>query len=134
MIRRPPRSTLFPYTTLFRSPSRRFQYLFVNGRPIEDRALSRAILQASRDVIRTDRHPAVFLFLSGEPGAVDVNVSPAKTQVRFADSGTAFRLVYHAVHSALLAGKEERRLKPVPSEPPSSVSENLEAYGGPGAA
>ena len=55
--------------------------------------------------------PAVFLFLTAEPGAVDVNVSPAKTQVRFADAATAFRLVYHALHSALLAGKEERRLR-----------------------
>jgi len=79
-------------------------------------------------VIRTDRHPAVFLFLSGEPGAVDVNVSPAKTQVRFADSGTAFRLVYHSVHSALLAGKEERRLKSVPME--GRLAESGESYGG----
>ncbi|MGH9400309.1 MAG: DNA mismatch repair endonuclease MutL, partial [Thermoanaerobaculia bacterium] len=69
--------------------SRRYQYLFVNGRPVEDRALSRAIGQAVREAIRTDRHPAVFLFLEAQPGAVDVNVSPAKTQVRFADAGTA---------------------------------------------
>jgi DNA mismatch repair protein MutL len=96
-------------------PSRRYQYLFVNGRPVEDRALSRAISQASRDAIRMERHPAVFLYLTGEPGAVDVNVSPAKTQVRFADAATAFRLVYHALHSALLTGKEERRLRPVPA-------------------
>ena len=96
-------------------PSRRYQYLFVNGRPVEDRALSRSISQASRDAIRVDRHPAVFLFLTAEPGAVDVNVSPAKTQVRFVDSATAFRLVYHALNSALLAGKEERRLRSVPS-------------------
>lgn len=96
-------------------PSRRYQYIFVNGRPVEDRALSRAIMQASRDAIRIDRHPGAFLFLTAEPGAVDVNVSPAKTQVRFADAATAFRLVYHALHSALLAGKEERRLRPVPS-------------------
>ncbi len=104
--------------------SRRLQYLFVNGRPIEDRALTRAIGQASRDAIRTDRHPAAFLFLSAEGGVVDVNVSPAKTQVRFADAGTAYRLVYHALHSALISGKEERRLRPVSvetavSEPPS---------------
>ncbi len=96
-------------------PSRRYQYLFVNGRPVEDRALSRSISQASRDAIRIERHPAAFLFLTAEPGAVDVNVSPSKTQVRFADAATAFRLVYHALTSALLAGKEERRLRPVPS-------------------
>jgi len=96
-------------------PSRRYQYLFVNGRPVEDRALARAISQASRDAIRLDRHPGVFLYITAEPGAVDVNVSPGKTQVRFEDSATAFRLVYHALHSALLAGKEERRLRPVPS-------------------
>ncbi len=107
--------------------SRRNQYLFVNGRPVEDRSIARAIGQASRDAIRTDRHPAVFLFLSAEPGAVDVNVSPAKTQVRFADSGTAYRLVYHALHSALLSGKEERRLTAVPAEP--AVAEPASPYG-----
>ena len=96
--------------------SRRHQYLFVNGRPVEDRSLARAIGQAAREAIRTDRHPATFLYLDAQPGAVDVNVSPAKTQVRFADSGTAYRLVYHALFSALLAGKEERRLRSVPSE------------------
>ena len=117
-------------------PSRRYQYLFVNGRPVEDRALTRAIAQASRDAIRLDRHPGVFLFLTAEPGAVDVNVSPAKTQVRFADAATAFRLVYHAVHSALLTGKEERRLRPVPpasvlGEPPASYRDPFSAPSGP---
>ena len=113
-------------------PSRRYQYLFVNGRPIDDRALSKAIGQASRDAIRMDRHPAVFLFLTAEPGAVDVNVSPAKTQVRFSDGATAFRLVYHALHSALLAGKEERKLRSVPSG--SIVAESSSPYRDPFAA
>jgi DNA mismatch repair protein MutL len=108
-------------------PSRRFQYLFVNGRPVEDRSLTRAVGQASREAIRTDRHPAAFLFLTAEGGIVDVNVSPAKTLVRFADAGTAYRLVYHALLSALLSGKEERRLKPVPFE--QTVSESSEPYG-----
>ena len=107
--------------------SRRLQYLFVNGRPIEDRSLMRAVGQASRDAIRTDRHPAAFLFLTAEGGVVDVNVSPAKTQVRFADAGTAYRLVYHALHSALISGKEERRLRPVSVE--TSVSEPRDPYG-----
>jgi DNA mismatch repair protein MutL len=114
-------------------PTRRHQYLFVNGRPVEDRALTRAIGQASRDAIRLEqRHPGVFLFLTAEPGTVDVNVSPAKTQVRFADSATAYRLVYHALHSALLAGKEERRLRPVPSG--TAVAEPGASYRDPFAA
>jgi len=108
----------------------------LNGRPVEDRALSRAVAQASREAIRVDRHPAVFLYLTAEPGAVDVNVSPSKTQVRFADAATAFRLVYHALHSALLSGKEERKLRPVPSG--GVVAEGVAPYrdpfaGGPGA-
>jgi DNA mismatch repair protein MutL len=107
--------------------SRRLQYIFVNGRSIEDRALTRAIGQASRDAIRTDRHPAAFLYLSADGAVVDVNVSPAKTQVRFADAGTAYRLVYHALHSALISGKEERRLRPVSVEP--VLSEPPEPYG-----
>jgi DNA mismatch repair protein MutL len=107
--------------------TRRNQYLFVNGRPVEDRALTRAVGQASREAIRTDRHPALFLFLTAEPGAVDVNVSPAKTQVRFADAGTAYRLVFHALYSALLSGKEERRLTAVPAEP--TVAETPSVYG-----
>ena len=116
-------------------PSRRYQYLFVNGRPVEDRALAKAMSQASRDAIRLDRHPGVFLFITAEPGAVDVNVSPGKTQVRFADSATAFRLVYHSLNSALLAGKEERRLRPVPSgglvaEPQAPYRDPFAAPGG----
>jgi DNA mismatch repair protein MutL len=113
-------------------PSRRYQYVFVNGRPIEDRGIARAIGQAARDAIRLDRHPGAFLFLTAEPGVVDVNVSPAKTQVRFADSATAFRLVYHALNSALLAGKEERRLRSVPTgsivaEPPGGYRDPFAA-------
>ncbi len=107
--------------------SRRNQYLFVNGRPVEDRSIARAIRQASREAIRTERHPALFLFLTAEAGSVDVNVSPAKTLVRFSDSGTAYRLVFHALHSALLSGKEERRLTAVPPE--ASVAEPPRPYG-----
>jgi DNA mismatch repair protein MutL len=109
--------------------SRRNQYLFVNGRPVEDRSLSRAIGQAAREAIRTERHPALFLFMTSEPGSVDVNVSPAKTQVRFSDPGTAYRLVFHALHSALISGKEERRLTAVPPE--ASLAEPSVPYGAP---
>jgi DNA mismatch repair protein MutL len=107
--------------------SRRLQFLFVNSRSVEDRGMSRAIHQAAREAIRTDRHPGVFLFLSAPEGTVDVNVSPAKTEVRFAQPAEVYRLVFHSVLSALTAGKEERRLVPVP---PSdfSVAEATQVY------
>ncbi len=95
--------------------SRRLQFLFVNSRSVEDRGVSRAIHQAAKEAIRTERHPGVFLFLSAAEGSVDVNVSPAKTEVRFAQPSEVYRLVFHGVLSALMAGKQERRLVPVPA-------------------
>jgi DNA mismatch repair protein MutL len=109
--------------------SRRLQFLFVNSRSVEDRGISRAIQQAAREAIRTDRHPGVFLFLAAEEGAVDVNVSPAKTEVRFAQPGEAYRLVFHGVLSALTAGKQERRLAPVPISD-FSIAEAAGLYSG----
>ncbi|MGH9441945.1 MAG: DNA mismatch repair endonuclease MutL [Thermoanaerobaculia bacterium] len=107
--------------------SRRLQFLFVNSRAVEDRGVSRAIQQAAKEAIRTDRHPGVFLFLTAPEGTVDVNVSPAKTEVRFAQPSEVYRLVFHGVLSALTAGKEERRLVPVPSAD-FSVAEATELY------
>lgn len=107
--------------------SRRLQFLFVNSRAVEDRGVSRAIQQAAKEAIRTDRHPGVFLFLTAPEGTVDVNVSPAKTEVRFAQPSEVYRLVFHGVLSALTAGKQERRLVPVPSTD-FSVAEAAEVY------
>jgi DNA mismatch repair protein MutL len=107
--------------------SRRLQFLFVNSRAVEDRGVSRAIQQAAKEAIRTDRHPGVFLFLTAPEGTVDVNVSPAKTEVRFAQPSEVYRLVFHGVLSALTAGKQERRLVPVPATD-FSVAEATEVY------
>ena len=107
--------------------SRRLQFLFVNSRSVEDRGVSRAIRQAAKEAIRTDRHPGVFLFLTAPEGTVDVNVSPAKTEVRFAQPSEVYRLVFHSLLSALTAGKQERRLVPVPSSD-FSVAEATELY------
>jgi DNA mismatch repair protein MutL len=67
----------------FHRATRRQQFFFVNGRPIQSRALSHALYEAYRTLLPRDRHPAAFLFLTVPPEDVDVNVHPAKREVRF---------------------------------------------------
>jgi DNA mismatch repair protein MutL len=79
----------------------RDQYLVVNGRPVRDKLLVGAVRGAYQDVLARDRHPVVALFLDGPPSEIDVNVHPAKAEIRFRDGALVRGLIVGALRHAL---------------------------------
>ncbi|HYR65554.1 MAG TPA: DNA mismatch repair endonuclease MutL [Reyranella sp.] len=84
-------------------PTGQHQYLFVNGRPVRDKLLAGAVRGAYQDFLARDRHAMVALFLEAPAGMVDINVHPAKTEVRFRDAGIVRGLIVGALRTALAA-------------------------------
>jgi DNA mismatch repair protein MutL len=96
--------------------SRRNQFFFVNGRLVKDKVITHAANRAA-GAFDFDGHPAIVLFLDVPPELVDVNVHPAKTEVRFRDSSQIHVVVEHAVKKALGGAEEGSALLPPPAQP-----------------
>mgnify|MGYP003386155798 CR=1 FL=1 len=95
------RLTGFAGLPTFHRATREAQHLFVNGRPVKDKLLLGAVRGAYQDLLARDRHPVCALYLDLPFEEVDVNVHPAKTEVRFRDSGNVRGLIVGALKHAL---------------------------------
>jgi len=110
--------------------TREDQHLFVNRRPVENRGLNFALLEGYHTALMKGRYPVACLFLEIDPAAVDVNIHPAKREVKFHREAEVRRLVAQAVRQTLLAfhgGPSEPAPKPVAPVPPAPTSPPLAA-------
>lgn len=96
----------FTGLTSFVRGNRGLQCVFVNGRLIHSKTVSAAIDEAYKNAVMKNKFPICFLMIYCEPGTVDVNVHPQKSEVKFSNDGDIFRLVYHGIKDALNSSGE----------------------------
>jgi len=104
----------------FSRSQRDLQYFYVNGRAVKDPLVAHAVKRAYADVMYSGRHPAFVLYMSISPEAVDVNVHPAKTEVRFKDTRQIHDFIYRALHKVIAD------LRPGDNVPPARA--HLQSY------
>ena len=99
--------------------SKKYQFLYINDRPIQNRLIHQAVVDAFHSLLMNEKHPWYFLDIQIDPAQVDVNVHPRKLEVRFVNSQEVFR----AVRGAVLHGLESQNLSPQFGELREAVSE-----------
>ncbi len=91
--------------------SRDSQYFFVNDRFVRDKLVTHAMREAYRDILHLDRHAAFVLFIEIDPEAVDVNVHPTKTEVRFQDARALHQFIFHSINKGLSVSAKGRNVQ-----------------------